>query len=151
MPPPKHPPDDIDPASSPEPITPVTPRRASVAKRKASNVPATPTNRKASAGQTPKSASAAAGVEEGASGGRQRSGAQKPPPTLLGDFLLGRQSPARVAAVRQSTRRKSVDAAAVRAELRVEMRQASVQRLQNPGGVRDRVKTWQKANASAMA
>lgn len=38
----------------------------------------------------------------------------------------------------------------VRDELRQEMRAAAVRKLQQPGGVRDRVKNWQKANASAM-
>ena len=70
----------------------------------------------------------------------------RPQPTLLGDFLLGKQSPARVAAARASQRRKSMDATAALAE----MRRSSVQRLQQPGGVRDRVKAWQKANAGAM-
>lgn len=40
---------------------------------------------------------------------------------------------------------------AVKAEIKQEMRQSSVRKLQQPGGVRDRVKAWQKANAAAMA
>lgn len=49
-------------------------------------------------------------------------------------------------------RRKSMaaDAANVREELRQEMRAAAVRRLQQPGGVTDRVKAWQKANAAVM-
>lgn len=59
-------------------------------------------------------------------------------PTLLGDFLLGRPSPAR------QQRRKSLEA--VKQELRV----ANVGAIQVPGGVKDRVKQWQKTNAAAV-
>lgn len=72
---------------------------------------------------------------------------EPPPPTLLVDFLRGRPSPARIAA--QRTRRASIDA--VKAEIRQEMRQNSVRRIQQPGGVKERVRAWQKANAAAMA
>lgn len=130
MPPPKPPPDPSTPNA----------RRASASK------PSTPANRRASAnaGATPKSAPAAAGPAK-----------KKPePPSLLTDFLLGRPSPQRVSAQRTQSqpRRKSValDAAGVREELRQEMRAAAVRKLQQPGGVRDRVKNWQKANATAM-
>ncbi|OIW29723.1 hypothetical protein CONLIGDRAFT_643793 [Coniochaeta ligniaria NRRL 30616] len=133
MPPPKPPPDPASP----------NPRRASASK------PSTPAaNRRASAnagGATPKSApAAAAGAAK-----------KKPePPSLLTDFILGRPSPQRVSAQRNPSqaRRKSValDAAGVREELRLEMRAAAVRKLQQPGGVRDRVKHWQKANATAM-
>ncbi|SPQ21286.1 a91fe002-22a3-4a0d-996a-46dba028eb11 [Thermothielavioides terrestris] len=44
----------------------------------------------------------------------------------------------------------AADAANVREELRQEMRAAAVRRLQQPGGVTERVKAWQKANAAAM-
>jgi hypothetical protein len=49
-------------------------------------------------------------------------------------------------------RRKSMaaDAANVREELRQEMRAAAVRRVQQPGGVTDRVKAWQKGNVAAM-
>ncbi|EWG47253.1 hypothetical protein FVEG_07412 [Fusarium verticillioides 7600] len=67
-------------------------------------------------------------------------------PTLLHDFLLGRPSASRQAAERQ--RRMSLEA--VKAELRHEMKQSQVKRIQPPNGVRDRVKKWQKANAAAM-
>ncbi|RDA89128.1 hypothetical protein CP532_2199 [Ophiocordyceps camponoti-leonardi (nom. inval.)] len=90
---------------------------------------------------TPKSAPAAMA-------NRQRAANRKPPePTLLADFLRGRPSPARIAAQRK--RRLSVEA--VKAELRQEMRQNSVRRIPAPGGVRQRVQAWQKANASATA
>lgn len=81
--------------------------------------------------------------------GRARSNTRKSvaeAPTLLHDFLRGRPSPARLAAERE--RRKSIEA--VKAELRHEMRQSAVQRVQPPGGVKDRVKAWQKANAAAI-
>ncbi|RDA90587.1 hypothetical protein CP533_6932 [Ophiocordyceps camponoti-saundersi (nom. inval.)] len=104
--------------------------------------PTTPSPRKTSGLKTtPKSAPAAMA-------NRQRPGNRKPPePTLLTDFLRGRPSPARIAAQRK--RRLSVEA--VKAELRQEMRQNSVRRLAPPGGVRQRVQAWQKANASATA
>jgi hypothetical protein len=43
-----------------------------------------------------------------------------------------------------------VDAAAVKEELRQEFREAAVRKIQQPGGVRDRVKQWQKTNAAAI-
>ncbi|KAI0552123.1 hypothetical protein F4679DRAFT_535965 [Xylaria curta] len=82
---------------------------------------------------------------------RRRATTIKPPPTLLSDFLLGRPSPARIAADKKAAkemirqRRMSLEA------VKQEMREASVQRIQAPGGVRDRVTKWQKANAEAMA
>ncbi|KAK3905935.1 hypothetical protein C8A05DRAFT_30234 [Staphylotrichum tortipilum] len=123
---------------------PETPRRAPVPKNTNATTPA---NKRASAqaGATPKSAPAGAG---------NGSSKKKPEPSLLGDFFLGRQSPARAAAQREAMkqRRKSMaaDAANVREELRQEMRAAAVRRLQQPGGVTDRVKAWQKSNVAAM-
>lgn len=126
------------------------PRRASAAnntspaaKRPGNNGVATPANNKVSTGQTPKSAPAATGT------GATRKTAPKKTiePTLLGDFLLGRPSPARQAAAR----RKSLDAAAVKQEVRQQMRQDAVRKVPRPGGVQNRVKAWQKANAAAMA
>ncbi|KAI0427092.1 hypothetical protein F5Y09DRAFT_41666 [Xylaria sp. FL1042] len=82
---------------------------------------------------------------------RRRATTIKPPPTLLHDFLLGRPSPARIAADKKAAkevirqRRMSLEA------VKQEMREASVQRIQAPGGVRDRVTKWQKANAEAIA
>ncbi|GAW18923.1 hypothetical protein ANO14919_084060 [Xylariales sp. No.14919] len=82
---------------------------------------------------------------------RHRAATMKPPPTLLSDFLLGRPSPARIAADKKAARelirqrRMSLEA------VKQEMREAAVQRVQAPGGVRDRVTKWQKANAEAMA
>ncbi|KAK4241148.1 hypothetical protein C8A03DRAFT_30752 [Achaetomium macrosporum] len=130
----------------PHPADPETPRRTPAAKH--GNGPTTPTDRRASAQAraTPKSAPAASGSGP--------SNKKKPEPSLLNDFFLGRPSPARVAAQREALkqRRKSMaaDAANVREELRQEMRAAAVRKLQQPGGVRDRVKAWQKANAAAM-
>lgn len=132
---------------------PSTPRRASAArnpspgtKRSGNNGVATPPNRRNSAGQTPKSAPAATGAGAG-NGGVRKASVKKPvEPTLLGDFLLGRPSAARVAA----SKRKSLDAAAVRAELHQQMRQDAVRRVQQPGKVQARVKAWQKANAAAV-
>ncbi|KAI0834742.1 hypothetical protein F5Y06DRAFT_151069 [Hypoxylon sp. FL0890] len=83
--------------------------------------------------------------------GRPRASTGKTHPTLLSDFLLGRPSPARVAADRQA-KREAAQARRKSLELvKQEMRQAAVMRIQAPGGVHDRVKKWQKANAAAMA
>ncbi|KAI9050217.1 hypothetical protein LZ554_006357 [Drepanopeziza brunnea f. sp. 'monogermtubi'] len=71
--------------------------------------------------------------------------ARKPPePTLLGDFLLGRPSPARqrnngIGA----KRRQSLDA--VKREMRAEV----VAQVRAPGKVNDRVKEWQKQSRGA--
>lgn len=111
------------------------------AKRSGNNGVATPAKRNASAGQTPKSAPAAAG-----GAGVRKAAKKQVEPTLLGDFLLGRPSPARQAAAR----RKSIDAAAVKQELRQQMRQEAVRKVPQPNGVQNRVKAWQKANAAAM-
>lgn len=62
-----------------------------------------------------------------------RTKTKRPEPTLLGDFLLGRPSPARL-------RRQSLDA------VKREMREANIEKIQQPGGVKDRVKQWQQAN-----
>ncbi|KAI1097442.1 hypothetical protein F4804DRAFT_171798 [Jackrogersella minutella] len=83
--------------------------------------------------------------------GRARSATAKSHPTLLSDFLLGRPSPARVAADRQAAR-EAAHARRLSLEMvKQEMRQAAVMRIQAPGGVHDRVKKWQKTNAAAMA
>lgn len=124
---------------------PETPRRSSSSAKNRNATTSAKKRSPAQAGATPKSAPAAAG--------HSSSHRKKPEPTLLTDFLLGRPSPARVAAQREAAkqRRKSMaDAAHVREELRQEMRAAAVRRLQQPGGVRERVKAWQKANAIAM-
>lgn len=129
---------------------PPSPRRVSTAnktppaaKRSGNNGVATPAKRNASAGQTPKSAPAAAGA---AAGGVRKASKKQVEPTLLGDFLLGRPSPARQAAAR----RKSIDAAAVKHELRQQMRQEAIRKVPQPNGVQNRVKAWQKANAAAI-
>ncbi|KAK6834862.1 hypothetical protein PG987_009556 [Apiospora arundinis] len=93
-----------------------------------------------SAGATPKSAPAAAG------GTRPRSATTKQQPTLLTDFLLGRPSPARVAADREAARQRRMTLEQVKQEMRAEV----VRKVQAPGGVHDRVKLWQKKNAAAM-
>ncbi|KAJ8065740.1 hypothetical protein OCU04_006411 [Sclerotinia nivalis] len=62
---------------------------------------------------------------------------KKAEPTLLSDFLLGRPTPSR-------QRRRSLDA------VKAEMRESTVNRIQKPGGVHDRVKQWQKASAAAV-
>ncbi|RQM07175.1 hypothetical protein DH86_00000869, partial [Scytalidium sp. 3C] len=66
-----------------------------------------------------------------------KSSAKKPEPTLLTDFLLGRPSPGR-------QRRKSLDV------VKAEMKRASVNKVPPPGGVKERVKQWQKNNAGAL-
>ncbi|KAK8110466.1 uncharacterized protein PG998_006923 [Apiospora kogelbergensis] len=92
-----------------------------------------------SAGATPKSAPAAGGT-------RPRSATTKQQPTLLTDFLLGRPSPARVAADREAARQRRMTLEQVKQEMRAEV----VRKVQAPGGVHDRVKLWQKKNAAAM-
>lgn len=114
----------------------------------------TPKNHNVSASKTPEGAPAATvtkglGVVPTGSANRPRRLSQTPKvqPTLLTDFFLGRPSQARI----QAQRRKMSDAAAVKAEMRTAMRQSSVLRIQQPGGVHERVKKWQKANAATMA
>ncbi|KAF4628949.1 hypothetical protein G7Y89_g9204 [Cudoniella acicularis] len=135
------PPDEETVPSTPPPRKPSannTPRRVTAAKRtpngpRASNNNATTPIRKNSAqnkNRTPSSAPV-----------RTKTGSKKNEPTLLGDFLLGRPSPAR-------QRRKSLDA--VKAEIKVQMTANLVGKVQQPGGVKDRVKQWQKANAAAV-
>jgi hypothetical protein len=103
---------------------PTTPRR-SPAIRRAHN--ATPTRKvPANKAGTPKSAPAG-----------PKAGMKKPEPTLLGDFLLGRQSANRA-------RRTSLDI------VKAEMKKTAVSNLQPPKGVSARVKQWQKANAAAI-
>ncbi|XWW96711.1 hypothetical protein V2A60_004690 [Cordyceps javanica] len=121
----------------PPPTTPSKPRNRTS--------PETPLAKiKASPGDAPHSAPAAA------QGGR-RHDSKKHEPTLLSDFFHGRQSAARVAADRK--RRQSVGAvkAELRANMRHEMRQNSVRKLQQPGGVRERVHLWQSNHGATMA
>lgn len=77
---------------------------------------------------------------------RPRANSRKEPPTLLTDFFRGKQSPARLAAERKH--RQSIEL--VKAELRQEMKSSSVMKIQQPGGVKDRVQNWQKAHRVAM-
>lgn len=111
-------------AEEDKPTGPQTPLRASKAK--------TPD-------ATPTSAPAAGAA-------RRRSATNRAQPTLLGDFLLGRQTPARVAADREKWRQKQMTLEQVKKE----MRESAVRKVQAPGGVHDRVKQWQKKNAAAM-
>jgi hypothetical protein len=110
-----------------------TPRRANATVKRTANEgpnPSTPkrnattTEKKNGNGATPNSATPRA----------KTGNSKKAEPTLLGDFLLGRPSPAR-------QRRKSLDV------VKAEMKAANVGMVKQPGGVKDRVKQWQKANA----
>ena len=125
------------PAPSPEEGAPDPKNPRASASKRPSDAPRTPNRRVSGPGQTPKSAPAAAGT-------RKRANSKAEPPSLLTDFLLGRPSAARATADRQQ-RRRSVEPA------KMEMRQASVSKLKQPGGVKDRVKQWQKTNARAMS
>lgn len=100
-----------------------TPRRSPAVRRPAN---ATPTRKMAAdkAG-TPNSAPA-----------RIKPSTKKAEPTLFTDFLLGRPSVSRA-------RRKSLDA------VPMEMKRSAVGKVQPPGGVKERVKKWQKASAAA--
>ncbi|KKA26722.1 hypothetical protein TD95_004576 [Thielaviopsis punctulata] len=116
------------------------------------NEPTTPKNTSKNTSATSKSASKPTKhtTTTHGSGVRGRSSVRRVdtlPPSLLTDFFLGRPSQARRAAER--ARRESMDA--IKAELRQEMRAEAVRKVQPPGGVRDRVKAWQKNNAAAMA
>ncbi|KAK7966046.1 uncharacterized protein PG986_000323 [Apiospora aurea] len=112
-----------------KPATPTTPNVAS--HRRKGSAPG-------SGGNTPKSTPAA--------GTRPRSATARQQPTLLTDFLLGRPSPARVAADREAARQRRMTLEQVKQEMRAEV----VRKVQAPGGVHDRVKLWQKKNAAAM-
>lgn len=81
---------------------------------------------------------------------RHRATTMKPPPTLLSDFLLGRPSPARLAADKKAAREIARQRRMSLETVKQEMREVAVQRIQAPGGVRDRVTKWQKANVQAM-
>ncbi|KAH6682457.1 hypothetical protein EV126DRAFT_489530, partial [Verticillium dahliae] len=129
-------PDEQDSLESTSPATPRKPPPAGNDEHDTAT-PKTPAAARAAA--TPRSAPAAARAR--ALSNRKT---MQEPPTLLADFLLGRPSPQRKAAERSRQRRQSLDA------VKAEMRQSSVRKLQQPGGVRDRVKQWQKTNATAM-
>ncbi|RDL39397.1 Uncharacterized protein BP5553_03737 [Venustampulla echinocandica] len=108
-----------------------TPRRGPASKRNATNTPNAPT--------TPIGRTSALNNKRipTSAPARTKPGTRKAEPTLLGDFLLGRPSPAR-------TRRKSLDV------VKAEMREDVVGKVQAPGGVKDRVKQWQKTSAAAV-
>lgn len=103
-----------------------------------------PAKIRTSPGDAPHSAPAAAQ-------GGGRNGTKKHEATLLSDFFHGRQTAARVAAERK--RRQSLEAvkAEMRATMRHEMKQNSVRKLQQPGGVRERVSAWQRNHGTVMA
>lgn len=68
---------------------------------------------------------------------------KKAEPTLLSDFLLGRPSPQRAGI---AARRKSLDA--VKREMKLEAE--VIGKVPHVGGVKDRVKQWQKASAAEL-
>lgn len=122
------------PSPASKPKSPATPRRSTAVKRPTN---ATPIRKKTSpAVKTPNTAPA-----------RTKTGDKKPEPTLWGDFLLGRPSPSRTGRGVGAARRRSLDA--VKRELKLE--EQAVGKVPQPGGVKDRVKQWQKANAAAAA
>lgn len=113
---------DTDEIAPPKPKTPTVPQRTSP-----KNTPNGASNRKpAVKPRSPASVPI-----------HKRPLTKKAEPTLLSDFLLGRPTPSR-------QRRKSLDA------VKAEMRESTVNRIQKPGGVHDRVKQWQKASAAAV-
>ncbi len=113
-----------DEAAPTRPKKATTPRRSPAVRRPAN---ATPT-KKAGANKagTPNSAPA-----------RTKPSMKKAEPTLFTDFLLGRPSVNR-------PRRKSLDV------VPMEMKRSAVGKVQPPGGVKERVKQWQKASAAAV-
>jgi hypothetical protein len=74
---------------------------------------------------------------------RKTTGRKGEPPSLFQDFLLGRPSPARTG--RGVARRNSLDG--VKREMKLGIEEVS--KVPPPGGVKDRVKQWQKSNAKA--
>ncbi|KAI0470903.1 hypothetical protein GGR56DRAFT_658156 [Xylariaceae sp. FL0804] len=125
------------PAAEVEPSSPQTPRKKTPPNDTPTKTPERKVSTPDGGGKAPATA-------------RRRAATTKNPPTLLSDFLLGRPSPARVAADKAAAR----EAARQRREslelVKQEMRQAAVQQVQAPGGVRDRVKKWQMTNAEAL-
>lgn len=112
---------------------PATLRRTAAVKRTPNGTPNSTPIRKAATPKTPNTAPA-----------RTRAGGtgKKVEPTLLGDFLLGRPSPSRRGT---GARRRSLDV--LKREMRLEAE--VVRKVPPPGGVKDRVKQWQKASAAA--
>ena len=126
--------------TKPKSKSPVTPRRAVAVKRPPPNA-TTPIRKKpVPAAKTPNTAPARTKTGNG----------KKAESTLLGDFLLGRPSSSRTgrgtgAGTGPGARRRSLDA--VKRELKLE--EQAVGKVPQPGGVKDRVKQWQKASAAA--
>lgn len=104
-----------------------TPKKATIPRRSPAvkDHPNVTPRRRASANNATATNSAAA---------RAKPYSKKPEPTLLGDFLLGRPSSNRA-------RRRSLD------QVKAEMKQSTVNKLQKPGTVSARVRQWQKASA----
>jgi hypothetical protein len=113
-----------DEAAPSRPKKATTPRRSPAVRRPAN---ATPT-RKVAANKagTPNSAPV-----------RTKPGMKKAEPTLFTDFLLGRPSVSRA-------RRKSLEV------VPMEMKRSAIGKIQPPGGVKERIKQWQKASAAAV-
>lgn len=130
-----------------KPRTPQTPKRSAAVKRRNASeaskhkLPPAPAGQPTPESQPKRNASAQKDNPK-ARLARAATKSKKAEPTLLGDFLLGRPTPARQQA--SVKRRKSLEI------VKAEMRAATVQKLQPPGGVKDRVKQWQKENAAAV-
>ncbi|CAJ2508155.1 Uu.00g093410.m01.CDS01 [Anthostomella pinea] len=130
-----------------DPTGPTTPHRVIAVKKRTPNAAATTDTQD----RTVSAPDGDANPNAGLAATRRRATTMKGQPTLLGDFLLGRQSPARVAAEKQAAREAARQRRNSLELVKQEMRQAAVQQVQAPGGVKDRVSKWQKANAEAMA
>jgi len=113
-----------DEAAPTRPKKATTPRRSPAVRRHANATP----KRKAAADKTGTPNSAPA---------RTKPSMKKAEPTLFTDFLLGRPSVHRA-------RRKSLDV------VPMEMKRSAVSKVQPPGGVKERVKQWQKASVAAV-
>lgn len=130
-----------EPSADDGPSIPVTPRKQYDRNTSGSTDPTTPT----------RNSSGAYDANFSDPFPRRRANSKKNEPTLLTDFFLGRQTPARVAADRK--RRQSLEAvkAEMQQAMQQEMKQSAVRKLQQPGGVKDRVRNWQKTNAATSA
>lgn len=109
-----------------------TPRNGGTPTRKAEDKKTPTPNAAGAKARTPNSAPA-----------NVRRVSKKAEPTLLSDFLLGRPSPQRVGV---GGGRKSLDV--VKKEMKLEA--DVIGKVPHVGGVKDRVKQWQKANAAEL-
>ncbi|CEJ82462.1 Putative SRm160/300 splicing coactivator [[Torrubiella] hemipterigena] len=126
---------------------PKTPKKTTNAFKSNHGTPTTPKRRSPTGDAVPKLAPA---------GGRRRSNSRRHDATLLSDFFMGKQTPERVAAERAERKRRlalQAEQAEARAEeARLEqhdMKQSAVRKLQQPSGVRDRVRAWQNSSGAA--